>query len=249
MIKICIAGKNNCAVDAAQYLINILDKEKISILPNKNDDGIDRWQPSLKKFAVKNKLKIIKLKNLYEIRKLFFFSIEYESILKIENFKSKNLFNIHFSLLPKYRGCHTNYLQIKNGEKKSGVTLHKIDNGIDTGDIVDQINFKVQINDTALDNYNKLMKYSFIIFKKNLKKILDNNYKIRKQGKTNSSYFPRNFVNYLEERVFKKKENTLRFHNQIRSLIFPFYQLPEVNKKKVIRSFFRNNKVILKYND
>ena len=76
--------------------------------------------------------------------------------------------NFHFSLLPKYRGCHTNFYQILNGEKYSGVSLHKIDKGIDTGDIIDQVKFKVRLNDTAYDNYKLLMKYSHILFKKNL---------------------------------------------------------------------------------
>ena len=48
----------------------------------------------------------------------------------------------------KFRGCHTNYLQIKFGEKRSGVTLHKIDKGVDTGKIIDQLEFIIDINDT-----------------------------------------------------------------------------------------------------
>ena len=67
-------------------------------------------------------------------------------ILNIDKFFSKELFNFHFSLLPKYRGCHTNFFQIYNGEKISGVTLHKIDNGIDTGPIIDQLKFSINKN-------------------------------------------------------------------------------------------------------
>ena len=158
---ICIAGKNNCAIDAIKFLL----KKKINInriltLPNYNDKGIDGWQPSLKKFVLKNKIKIIKLKDLYVIKELIFFSLEYEKIINIHKFQSKKLYNLHFSLLPKYRGCHTNFLQIYKGERFSGVTLHKIDNGIDTGEIIDQKRFKIKINDTAYQNYIKLMKLS-----------------------------------------------------------------------------------------
>ena len=85
-------------------------------------------------------------------------------MLKNESFKSNNLFNFHFSLLPKYRGCHTNFYQILNGEKISGVSLHKIDKGIDTGAILDQITFKIKLNDTAYQNYLRLMDYSFLLF-------------------------------------------------------------------------------------
>ena len=146
MLKICIAGKNSCAIQIVKFLVKKQLKKNLIILPNKTDKGDDNWQPSLRKFAKKNKLKIVKKDSLYSIKNLIFLSIEYEEILKTKKFLSKELFNIHFSLLPKYRGCHTNYLQIKNGEKKSGVTLHKIDKGIDSGDILFESRFKIPKN-------------------------------------------------------------------------------------------------------
>ena len=248
---ICIAGKNNCAIDAIKFLL----KKKINInriltLPNYNDKGIDGWQPSLKKFVLKNKIKIIKLKNLYVIKKLLFFSLEYEKIINIHKFQSKKLYNLHFSLLPKYRGCHTNFLQIYKGERFSGVTLHKIDNGIDTGEIIDQKRFKIKINDTAYQNYIKLMELSVKIFKRNLFKIINNNYKTKKQKLSNGSYFNRNSVNYNKISKFKVKNFNIKMHNKIRSLIFPAYQLPEVNGVKIVKSIYKNKKVnLIEYND
>ena len=172
MSKICVAGKNSCSIKIVSFLEKKIGKKNLMILPNKRDNGINGWQPSLKNYAQKKRIKIVKEKDLYKIKNLIFISIEYEQILDTKKFFSKELFNIHFSLLPKYRGCHTNYLQIKNGEKYSGVTIHKIDRGIDTGDIIDQIKYKVHINTDALTNYNKLMHFSVLIFVKNFKKII-----------------------------------------------------------------------------
>ena len=160
---ICIA-ENQCAVDVVKYLLKKKFKKNLLILPNKSDKGIDSWQPSLRKFAKIKKIKIINENKLKKIKNLFLFSIEFEKILRVKEYKSKNLFNVHFSLLPKFRGCHTNYLQIKFGEKRSGVTLHKIDKGVDTGKIIDQLEFIIDINDTAKKNYMKLMKFSVKIF-------------------------------------------------------------------------------------
>ena len=106
---ICIAGKNQCSIDFVRFVSKKVDKHKILILPNNTDDGKDNWQPSLKSFAKHNKFKITNIKNLYKIKDLVFISIEYEKIIKPQLFKSKKLFNFHFSLLPKYRGCHTNF--------------------------------------------------------------------------------------------------------------------------------------------
>jgi len=148
-------------------------------------------------------------------------------------------------LLPKYRGCHTNFYQIYNGEKFSGITLHKIDQGIDTGDIVDQLKFKISKNGTAFDNYNKLMKYSVILFKRNIGKILKNKYSLKKQNNNKGSYYTRLSVNYKKMKNFKEKKNTLSFHNKIRSFIFPPFQLPIVNGKKIKKSIYKNKRVYL----
>lgn len=247
MLKICVAGKNTCSIKIVSFLEKKINKKNIMILPNKGDKGINGWQPSLKNYAKKKKLKIVKEKDLYRIKNLIFISIEYEEILDVRKFLSKELFNIHFSLLPKYRGCHTNYLQIKNGEKYSGVTIHKINKGIDTGDIIDQIKYKININTDGLRNYNKLMHFSVLIFAKNFQNIISKKYTQKKQNKKKSSYFPRKFVNYNKEKFITKKENTLKFHNRIRALIFPPLQLPIYNGKKIGKTIFRNRKVHLKF--
>ena len=176
---------------------------------------------------------------------MIFISLEYEKIIKVNKFKSKELFNFHFSLLPKYRGCHTNFLQVYNGEKYSGVTLHKINNGIDTGDIIDQKKFKIKLNDTAYDNYLMLMKYSLILFKKNINKILKLNYKFKKQNLSKGKYYKRSSVNYKKISRFNIKRPSLKLHNKIRSLIFPPYQIPVVNGMPVKKSLYKNNKIYL----
>jgi folate-dependent phosphoribosylglycinamide formyltransferase PurN len=66
-------------------------------------------------------------------------------VLEIPKF---GVINFHSSLLPKYRGPWPYYWVIKNGEKKSGVSIHFIDEGIDTGDIIMQREFSVLPNDT-----------------------------------------------------------------------------------------------------
>ncbi len=244
---ICIAGKNKCAIDSLTYLLNKYPDFEILALPNKSDDGNDTWQKSFKRFAEKKKVPITNLKSLYNKENLYFFSLEFEEILNTKLFKSKNLFNFHFSLLPKYRGCHTNYYQILNGEKKSGVTLHKIDRGIDTGMIIDSLSFKIQLNTTAYQNYLKLLNTSVILFKKLFYKILSNNYSTKKQNLKRGSYFNKKSVNYKKLIHFNKIKHNLNTHNMIRSLIFPPFQLPIYNGKKIKKSLFKNKKIRLLY--
>ena len=78
-ISICIAGKNQCAIDALDFLIK---KKKFNLfsLPNDSDTGKNNWQSSFKKFSKSKKIKIVKLSDLCKIKKLFLFSFEYEKI-------------------------------------------------------------------------------------------------------------------------------------------------------------------------
>lgn len=244
---ICIAGKNNCAIKCLSFVIKKYKKYKILALPNKSDNGKDNWQNSFRKYAKENKIKIINLRKLYKEKNLYLFSLEFEKILHIKKFNSKNLYNIHFSLLPKYRGCHTNFLQILHGEKKTGVTLHEIDKGIDTGRIIDQIVFKIPQNITAYENYKKLMDKSVVLFKKNIDRILNNKFNAKKQNLNKGSYFSRKSVNYKKLVNFKKIDNNIDTHNKIRALIFHPFQLPVYNDKKIMKSIFKNKKIKLFY--
>ena len=160
-MKICIAGKNDIACNSLKYLIEEINinKEDIVVLPNKTDEGINKWQKSLKRIAIDNNINVISdIDKLYNIEDLIFISLEYDKIIDVNLFKSKKLYNIHFSKLPSYKGMYTSAWPILNGENYSGVTLHKIDNGIDTGDIIDQLEFKIDINWTCRDLYFTYLK-------------------------------------------------------------------------------------------
>jgi methionyl-tRNA formyltransferase len=58
--------------------------------------------------------------------------------------------NLHASLLPKYRGAAPIQWAIANGESQTGVTIMRIDAGLDTGDILLQDEEPIQPDDTAL---------------------------------------------------------------------------------------------------
>ena len=53
------------------------------------------------------------------------------------------VWNIHPGYLPKYRGALSYFWVLKNNEKKAGVTIHKMDEGIDTGGILERKEFRI----------------------------------------------------------------------------------------------------------
>ena len=58
--------------------------------------------------------------------------------------------NVHASLLPKYRGAAPIQWAIANGETVTGVTTMKIDEGLDTGDILLKRAMQIRLEDTAV---------------------------------------------------------------------------------------------------
>ena len=64
LITVCVAGKNQCAIDALNYLIKIKKNINIVSLVNKSDNGKDNWQKSFKKFSLKKKDKNYEIKRI-----------------------------------------------------------------------------------------------------------------------------------------------------------------------------------------
>jgi methionyl-tRNA formyltransferase len=59
--------------------------------------------------------------------------------------------NLHPSLLPAYRGAMPIQQIIQHGERRSGVTLHFMDEGIDTGEIISQVAFDLPAGITEIE--------------------------------------------------------------------------------------------------
>lgn len=57
-------------------------------------------------------------------------------------------YNFHYALLPQYRGAAPVFWQIKNGERYGGLTIHKMDEGWDTGPIAQQMKVEMLPGET-----------------------------------------------------------------------------------------------------
>ena len=64
--------------------------------------------------------------------------------------------NVHFSLLPKYRGAAPVNWAIAGGESETGVTTMQMDAGLDTGPILLQRTAKIHTDETAIDLMDRL---------------------------------------------------------------------------------------------
>jgi methionyl-tRNA formyltransferase len=83
---------------------------------------------------------------------------------------------IHASLLPKYAGGAPLNWAIINGEKETGVTLFRMEDGVDDGDIIAQKSFPIYLEDTINEVYQRATSASKEILRDILQDINDITY-------------------------------------------------------------------------
>ena len=121
-------------------------------------------------------------------RTSLFFSLEFDTLIRVHRFASRRLFNFHFSKLPKYRGMYTAAHPILNGETDSGVTLHLMDDGIDTGDIIDVWDVPIGPDDTVRDLYFNNLAAAKALFAKNVERLVAGDFIARPQPLAGATY-------------------------------------------------------------
>ena len=122
----------------------------------------------VKNYALKENLRILqpeKIKNnesfLNELKAInpdFIFVAAYGKILTkdVLNIPKFGCINVHSSLLPKYRGAAPINWALINGDKETGVTIMKMDEGMDTGNIILSKRISIEEGDNVLSLTEKL---------------------------------------------------------------------------------------------
>ncbi|AWL10340.1 Methionyl-tRNA formyltransferase [Aquirufa nivalisilvae] len=132
---------------------------------------------------------------------------------------SKFAINIHGSLLPKYRGRTPHVWAIINNESETGITAHVIDEGCDTGPILEQIQVRIESEDTGnliLEKYKKLY---FPILKDVLTKIESGSYQLTQQDDSLATYFGKRTP---EDGQINWNWQRERIRNWVRAQAFPY---------------------------
>ena len=131
-----------------------------------------------------------------------------------------NSINLHPSLLPEYKGCFSCPWVIINNEKFTGVTFHKIDNGIDTGDILSQFKIDLDGTETGYSLYNRLVSEFISRFDQFYVDLLD--------GQISSNPMPKGGHYYPRKVPFggiiDKNWTEVQIESYIRAMYFPPYK-------------------------
>lgn len=96
--------------------------------------------------------------------------------------------NVHASLLPKYRGAAPIQWSIIDGEKVTGITTMRMDEGLDTGDMILKTEVSIEPEETAGTLHDKLSIEGALLCVKTLKEIEEGTVKYIKQDDSKSNY-------------------------------------------------------------
>ena len=97
--------------------------------------------------------------------------------------------NFHASLLPAYRGKHPVFWALRNGERWAGLTVHVMDAGLDTGDILYQVRERTRAQDSVATLYDRIMVRSVELVGRLVKDAEEGTLVPRPQPEGDASYY------------------------------------------------------------
>ena len=135
--------------------------------------------------------------------------------------------NIHPSLLPKYRGATPVPHTILNGDKETGITIIKMSNVIDAGQIVAQIKAEVKPGDTSADLLNRLFALGAKLLIEILPDYLAGKIALKSQPETSSTPYCHRFTKkdgFITWKQFLTGRDSEELNRKIRA----FYPWPGI---------------------
>ncbi len=145
--------------------------------------GMQLQQSAVKKYALEKGLYILqpeKLKNPAFLEELKSLNAAIQAVVAFRmlpevvwNMPPMGTINVHGSLLPQYRGAAPINWAVINGEEYTGVTTFKLQQEIDTGDILLSAKIKIDENDTAGSVHDKLKELGADLLLETIKKLAE----------------------------------------------------------------------------
>ena len=90
----------------------------------------------------------------------------------INSLPQGSIINVHPSILPEFKGLNAIQQALESGAKYTGVTIHYVDEGVDTGEIIQQVSLKIDENDTIISLTKRLQALEHDLFPKVIESIL-----------------------------------------------------------------------------
>jgi len=225
-IKIVFMGTPSIAVPILKTIYNSPNFEVVLVVtePDKPAGRTQKPLPSAaKQFALEKKLKIAQPSKIIQIKDQLrksravvalvtaYGQLIPEEILKVFKY---GILNVHFSLLPRWRGASPIQYALMNGDKITGTTLMKMDKNLDTGPILAQKKIKIEPDDDFSTLSQKLTKLSIQFLEKSIINYLYGKLKPVPQDNSKATYTK---LLKKEDGLIDWKKPAIEIANQIRA--------------------------------
>ena len=158
---------------------------------------------------------------LHRLAPDFIFSFYYRRMLSPELLAAakRGAYNMHGSLLPKYRGRVPVNWAVLHGEHETGATLHEMVAKPDAGRIVDQQAVTIGEDDLAVDVFRKVTDAAEAVLRRSLPRLIDGSAMLRAQDLAGGSYFG---GRKPEDGRIDWRKSAREVHNLVRAVAPPY---------------------------
>ena len=198
------------------------------VVTHRDDPGERIWFGSVAQLAHGHGIETLVSEDMNHLRERisvispdFIFSFYYRRMLPPEllALAKRGAFNMHGSLLPKYRGRAPVNWAILKGESETGATLHEMVAKADAGRIVDQERVPIGADDTAAEVFAKVSYAAETVLKRSLPRLLAGTASLKKQDLSKGSYFG---GRRPEDGRIDWSKSALEIHNLVRAVAPPY---------------------------
>lgn len=166
-IRTIFIGTPEFGIPALYSLINSDNFEVVGVI-TQPDKKIGRKQiltpPPIKTESLRYNIPVYQPEKIRDLQLNIFSDIDLIVVVAYAQIIPKSILdlpkygciNIHGSLLPKYRGAACIQAAILNGDQETGITIMKMDEGLDTGPIIHQEKINIKADETAGNIFDRL---------------------------------------------------------------------------------------------
>ena len=223
-LKVIFMGTPEFSLPVLEGLNSKYNVVMVVCQPDKpSNRGVVQYSP-VKDFAIKNNIKVfqpVNVKNEYhEIlseKPDLIVTCAYGQIIpkEILDYPKYGCINVHASLLPKLRGGAPIHRAIIEGHKETGITIMKMKEKMDAGDIISQVKTEILDDDTVGTLHDKLSVLARDLLLSTIQNIISGNINLVRQNEEEAT-FAWNIKREDEKIDFSK--TTREIYNQIRGL-------------------------------
>jgi methionyl-tRNA formyltransferase len=228
--KIVFLGTPDFAVASLRALVeNGFHVVAVVTAPDKPAGrGLKLNESAVKQYAIQKNIPILqpqKLKDPEFLEQLKSFSADIQVVVAFRilpeivwAMPSFGTINLHGSLLPQYRGAAPINRAIMNGETKTGVTTFKLQQEIDTGNILLMEEIPIGTDETAGELHDRMKEVGAGLLIQTIRGLMDGTLQEKPQGITDPSSIKMAPKIFAADCEISWSDPVFKIHNQIRGL-------------------------------